>query len=201
MLECVVMTVKDRVRLKTSPEYKQIKQETDRFKRRMLFLGFFTQKLHDAGYDAILVGGQAIEVYTGGQFETADIDIVVSNKQLAEKLLNNLGFGKESGIWFNKDLNIIVQIIEGSYSGDERKLRKFKIKSFELQVAAPEDLIVNRLYLAKFWKSNPQRDVEEAAVLLKIFEKSIEHDYLQDLAKKNHVKDFLNAIEKQSMGY
>ena len=150
--------------------------------------------------DAILVGVQAIEVYTGGQFETADIDVVVNNKQVAEKLLNNLGFGKESGIWFNRELNIIVQIIENLYSGDESKLRKFKIKDFELQVAAPEDLIVNRLYQAKYLKSNPQRDLEEALALRTIFENSIDRNYLQALAKKNDVKDFLTAIEKQIMG-
>lgn len=187
----------ERIRLKTSVEYKQMQQEKDRFKRRMLFLGFFTEKLRKAGADAVLVGGQAIEVYTGGQFETADIDIVVNNKLLAEKLLNALGFGKESGIWYNQELNIIVQIIDEPYSGDPDKIRKFKIKEFELSVAAPEDLIVNRLYQAKFWKSNPQRDVEQAAALLKIFSKLIDRDYLRKIAKKEDVKDYLDTIEKQ----
>lgn len=196
MFECAVM-VKDRVRLKTSAEYKQLKEEKDRFKRRMLFLGFFAEKLREAGSDAILVGGQAIEVYTGGQFETADIDIVVSNKPLAEKLLNSLGFGKENEIWYNKDLNIIVQLVDKPYSGDESKVRRFKIKDFELKVAAPEDLIVNRLYSAKVWKSNPQRDLEQAAAIMKIFSKSMDFDYLRERAKRNGVEDILDIIEKQ----
>ena len=191
------MSSTERVRLKTSREYKQIQQEKDRFKRRVLFLGFFTEKLRKVGANAVLVGGQAIEVYTGGQFETADIDIVVNKKPLAEKLLNAVGFRNQSGIWYNEDLNIIVQILDEYYSGDKDKIRKFKIREFELNVAAPEDLIVNRLYQAKIWKSNPQKDLEQAAALLKIFSKLIDRDYLYKIAKRHNVKDFLDVIEKQ----
>lgn len=188
-----------RIQLKTSPEYKSLKQEKDRFKRRMLFLGFLAEKLRDAGADVILVGGEAIEVYTGGQFVTADIDIVVTNKALTEKLLNALGFAKESGIWFNKDLNIIVQVTDEPYSGDISKVRRFEIKEFELKVAAPEDLIINRLYSAKIWRSNPQRDLEQAATLLKIFAGSIDYDYLDGLAKRDGVEDVLAKIRKHAL--
>jgi len=191
------MSSEERTRLKTSAEYKLLKEEKDRFKRRMLFLGFFAEKLREAGSDVILVGGEAIGVYTAGLFQTPDIDIVVGNKQLAEKLLNALGFGKESGIWYNRDLDIIVQVIDEPYSADPSKVRKFKIKGYELKIAAPEYLIVTRLYSAKVWKSNPQRDLEQALALLKIFEESIDRGYLRELAKQNDVEDFLDAIEKQ----
>ncbi len=192
------MKSETRIRLKTSPEYKSLKQEKDRFKRRMLFVGFFTEKLRDEGVDAILVGGEAIELYTGGQFVTADIDLAVSNKTITEKLLNALGFARESGIWFNKDLNIIVQVIDEPYSGDIGKVRRFKIKEFELKIASPEDLIINRLYSAKIWKSNPQRDLEQAATLLRIFAESIDYDYLNALAKRNDVEDVLATIRKHA---
>ena len=192
------MKSEKRIRLKTSSEYKSLKQEKDRFKRRMLFVGFFTEKLRDEGVDAILVGGEAIELYTGGQFVTADIDLAVSNKTITEKLLNALGFARESGIWFNKDLNIIVQVIDEPYSGDIGKVRRFKIKEFELKIASPEDLIINRLYSAKIWKSNPQRDLEQAATLLRIFAESIDYDYLNALAKRNDVEDVLATIRKHA---
>ena len=192
------MKSEKRIRLKTSPEYKSLKQEKDRFKRRMLFVGFFTEKLRDEGVDAILVGGEAIELYTGGQFVTADIDLAVSNKTITEKLLNALGFARESGIWFNRDLNIIVQVIDEPYSGDISKVRRFKIKEFELKIASPEDLIINRLYSAKIWKSNPQRDLEQAATLLRIFAESIDYDYLNALAKRNDVEDVLATIRKHA---
>ena len=181
-----------RDRFKTSPEYKDLKQEQDLFKRRIQFIAFLTEKLKEEGVDAILVGGEAIDLYTAGNFATSDIDLLVTNRAVTEKLLNKFGFGKEAnGLWFNKDLNIVIQVIPEPYSGDPARLRKFRIKDFELRVAAPEDLIANRLYSKKFWKSNPQRDSEQAIALLKIFADSIDNTYLNKVAKRDNIEDVL----------
>jgi hypothetical protein len=143
------------------------------------------------------VGGEAIDLYTAGTFATSDIDLLVNNKTITEGLLNRFGFAKQgNGLWFNQDLNIVIQVISESYSGDPARLRKFKVKNYELRVAAPEDLIANRLYSAKFWKSNPQRDIEQTIALLRLFSDSIDNDYLDKLAKKNDIKDILVEARK-----
>ncbi len=181
-----------RTRLKSSQEYREIKQETDRFRRRLRFLAFFTEMLKRNNVDAVLVGGEAIDVYTAGTFSTSDIDLVVSNKAIAEQLLNKFGFEKKaSGLWLSQELIIVVQVIAEPYSGDASKIRTFRVKDYELKIAAPEDLIINRLYSAKFWKSNPQRDMEQAIALLRVSPGKIDNKYLNDLAKKNHVMDYL----------
>ncbi len=186
-----------RSRFRTSPEYKELKDEKDPFKRRILFLGFLTSKLKENAAGAILVGGEAIDLYTAGTFATSDIDLLVDNKAITEKLLNKFEFGKKGNtLWFNSDLNIVIQVIQASYSGDVGKLRKFKVKGYELRVAAPEDLIQNRLYSAKFWKSNTQRDMEESIALLKIFSDSIDNTYLDKLARENDIVDFLAKARK-----
>lgn len=188
---------KTRTRFKTSPEYKEMKEERDLFRRRIFFLGFFTAKLKENGVNAILVGGEAIDLYTAGTFSTSDIDLVVDNKATTEKLLNKFGFGKQgNGLWFNSDLNIVIQVIDKSYSGDPDRLKKFRVKNYELKVAAPEDLIQNRLYSAKFWKSNPQRDMEESIALLRIFSGSIDDAYLDELAKEHNIVDYLTKARK-----
>ena len=185
-----------RDRFKTSAEYKDLKQEQDLFKRRIQFIAFLTEKLKEEGVDAILVGGQAIDLYTAGNFATSDVDLLVTNRPVTEKLLNKFGFGKEAnGLWFNKDLNIVIQVIPEPYSGDPARLRKFRVKDFELRVAAPEDLIANRLYS----KSNPQRDSEQAIALLKIFADSIDNTYLNKVAKRDNIEEVLaEAIEYAS---
>lgn len=191
---------KSRTRFKTSPEYKELKEERDLFKRRMFFLGFFTKMLKQNGVEAILVGGEAIDIYTAGTFSTADIDLVVDDKAITEKLLNRFGFGKEkNGLWLNKELVIVVQVITNPYSGNPEKLRKFKVKDYELRVAAPEDLIQNRLYSAKFWKSNTQRDMEQSIALLRIFSDSIDNTYLNKIAKKNDIVDYLAKARKYAL--
>jgi hypothetical protein len=186
-----------RTRFKTSPEYKELKQEKDLFKRRIFFIAFFAKTLQQNNVDAILVGGQAIDLYAAGTFATTDMDLVVSNKAVTEKLLNKFGFGKESnGLWFNRDLNIVIRVIADSYSGDIARVRKFRVKEYEIKVAAPEDLIANRLYSAKFWRSNIQLDLEEAVALLKIFSDSVDNAYLDALAKKNETEDYLDDARK-----
>lgn len=181
-----------RTRLKSSQEYREIKQETDRFRRRLRFLAFFTEILKRNNVDAVLVGEEAIDVYTAGTFSTSDIDLVVSNKAITEQLLNKLGFEKKAnGLWLSQELIIVVQVIAESYSGDASKIRTFRVKEYELKIAAPEDLIINRLYSAKFWKSNPQRDMEQAIALLRMSPEKIDNKYLNDLAKKNDVIDYL----------
>ncbi|MGI0007234.1 MAG: DUF6036 family nucleotidyltransferase [Nitrosotalea sp.] len=191
------MTDKIRTRFKTSPEYKEMKEERDLFRRRIFFIGYLTTKLKENGVDAILVGGEAIDLYTAGTFSTSDIDLVVDNKAVTENLLNRFGFGKkENGLWFNLDLNIVIQVIDQSYSGDSDRLQKFKIKNYEIKVAAPEDLIQNRLYSAKFWKSNPQRDMEESIALLRIFADSLDNSYLNKLAREHDIVDYLADARK-----
>jgi hypothetical protein len=187
-----------RSRFRTSSEYKELKQEENLFRRRVLFLAFFTNKLKESGVDAILVGGQAIDLYTAGTFATSYIDLLVTNKGITEGLLNRFGFGKQDAIWFNRDLNILVQVISEPYSGDLRRLRKFKAREYELRVAAPEDLIANRLYSAKFWKSNPKLDLEQAIALLKIFSDTIDNAYLDQQARKNDIEDTLAKVRKHA---
>lgn len=186
-----------RTRFRTSPEYKELKKEKDLFRRRISFIAFLAKTLQQNDVEAILVGGQAIDLYTAGTFATSDVDLVVNNKVVTEKLLNRFGFGKEAnGLWFNRDLNIVIQVIPESYSGDINRVRKFRVKEYEIKVAAPEDLIANRLYSAKFSKSNIQLDLEQAVALLKIFADSIDNAYLDELAKKNGVKDYLGNARK-----
>lgn len=160
-------------------------------------MAFFSNKLKEKGVDAILVGGEAIDIYTAGTFATSDIDLVVNNRAVTEKLLNKFGFRKEdNGLWFNRDLNIVIQVIADSYSGDTAKVRIFKVKEYELQIAAPEDLIVNRLYSMKAWKSNPQLDFEQAVSLLRLNPATIDNEYLDSLAEKNGVVDVLDQARK-----
>lgn len=128
-----------------------------------------------------------------------DIDLLVDNGTEAEKLLNRFGFGKSAiELWLNKDLAIVVQVISKPYSGDTEKIRKFKVKDYELRVAAPEDLIRNRLYSAKFWKSNPQRDIEQSVALLAIFADSIDNAYLDRIARENDITDYLAEARRHA---
>jgi hypothetical protein len=177
-------------------EYTRILKEEDGFKRKLNFAALLANRLGRIGVDSVLVGGSAVEVYTNGDFATADMDFDVSDLGKAVKVLKSLGFRKQDSLWFSAELNIAVDLSAKGYSGDRDKLRIFEIKKYRLKVAGVEDLIVGRLYSAKIWKSNPQRDLEEAKALLTVFKDKLDDDYLDTIAKKNTVKDILTKVRK-----
>lgn len=191
------MKSETRDRFRTSPEYKQLKEEKDQLKRKLLFLGFFSEKLKEKGVNAIIVGGEAIDIYTGGTFASADIDLLVQSRTITERLLNKFGFEKkENTLWLNKELAIVIHVIESSYSGDSSRLTKMKVGKYQIQIASPEYLIKDRLCSFKFWKDNPQSDMEKAIALLRIFSDSIDNTYLDGLAKENDIEDVLGKARK-----
>ena len=177
-------------------DYKELLKERDNLKRKIMFAGFLADKLSEKKVQVIVVGGGAVEIYTAGHFTTGDLDLAVSDKKLTESLLQDLGFEKTGMVWVSEHLGIAVHVLEGSYSGDYSKTRIFKVGKYSVRLAAVEDLIVNRLNAAKYWKGNVQAELEQAKALLKIHESRIDMDYLKELAKKNQVEDFLAQIMK-----
>jgi len=178
--------------------YRRIKNESDTFKRKVYFAALFVNELRKIGIDAILVGGSAVEFYTRGKFQTADIDFAVTDRSGATQILRSLGFEAKDAVWYNRELDIIVDPSDKDYTGDPDKVRIVDVGDVEVKVAGVEDLIVNRLYSAKYWKSNPQRDMEEATALLSIFSSSIDNEYADRLAKQNDVVDILQKTRERA---
>jgi hypothetical protein len=46
----------------------RLKSERNEFRRKLLFTGYLFGKLSKLGITSYLVGGQAVQLYTGGQF-------------------------------------------------------------------------------------------------------------------------------------
>jgi len=135
----------------------------------MLLLGYVTDRLENKAQHVVLVGGQAVETYTGGQFLTGDVDI--------------------SMIWLNQQLGVAIQIVGNVLTGSLEKTCTIQTGPYNVKVIGVEDLIVDRLSHAKFWK-NPG-DLEKARVLYASFKKQIDESYLKEAAKKGDVEDFL----------
>ncbi|MHB2035180.1 MAG: hypothetical protein ACYCPW_00350, partial [Nitrososphaerales archaeon] len=121
-----------------------LKKEKEQFRRKFLFLGYFFDELTKLGVSAYLVGGEAVEIYTAGQFSTGDIDITTSNRAATIKLLLDLGFTRTGMIWLYADLGIAVQIVS-SFPSHVEKNRTISVNGHKVKVVGVEDLIVDRL--------------------------------------------------------
>ncbi len=174
----------------------QLRKEQSPLRKKMLLLGYVTDRLEKKSQTVYLVGGQAVETYTAGQFLTGDIDITTSDRQLTEKILASLGFKQVGMIWLNEDLLIAVQIVGDIPTANYERMRTIEVGPYHVRVIGVEDLIVDRLAAAKFWKSTG--DLEKARVLYANFQNQIDLNYLRLTAKKRGVEDIFTKIAQKS---
>ncbi|HZY94081.1 MAG TPA: UbiD family decarboxylase [Candidatus Bathyarchaeia archaeon] len=183
---------------KTSPIHKRpvrakglislLRKEQNPLKMKMLLLGYVTDRLEKTSQSIFLVGGQAVEIYTGGQFLTGDIDITTTDRPGTERILGSVGFKEIGMIWLNEQLGVAVHIVDMLPHYLE-KTRTIKTGPYNVRVIGIEDLIVDRLSAAKFWNSSG--DMEKAMVLITNFRKQIDENYLRKAAEKSNVEDIL----------
>src|SRR5437870_6443685 len=167
----------------------RLRKETDELARKMLLIGYLTERLEKEKPESVyVVGGQAVETYTAGQFRTGDIDIVTPDSKAAEQILKRIGFEREGMIWLNKTLGLAIHIV-GSFTKNSEKARIIHAGPYKVRIVGVEDLIMDRLAAAKFW--NSQVDLEQAKALWKGFRKQIDLQYLRKRARDEKVEDVL----------
>jgi len=162
----------------------QLKKEPNELRRKMLFLGYLTDRLDRKSQSIYLVGGQAVETYTAGQFTTGDIDITSTDRETTEGILGRMGFKRGGMVWINEALGMAVHIVDTIPNRTE-KTRLIRVGPFTVRVVGIEDLIVDRLAAAKFWKSD--RDAEQAEALFNAFVRQIDMKYLRKRAGEEKV--------------
>ena len=167
----------------------RLRKEPDELVRKMLLIGYLTERLEKKKPESVyIVGGQAVETYTAGQFKTGDIDIVTPDSKAAGEILKRVGFEREGMIWLNKALGLAIHIV-GSFTKNSEKARIIHAGPYKVRIVGVEDLIVDRLAAAKFW--NSQVDLEQAKALWKGFRKQIDLQYLRKRARDEKVEDVL----------
>lgn len=184
--------------LRTRDFVSQLKKEPNELRRKMLLVGFITKKLDQKQVYLYLVGGQAVETYTAGQFTTGDIDITTTDRNETEVILARLGFKREGMIWLNRKLGLAVQIV-GSYPSRSEKITTIDVGPFKVRVVGPEDLIIDRLVAAKFWKS--ERDGEQALALINVFRKRLDLPYLRNRGREEKVEDMIQLPNLKGRKY
>src|SRR5712664_2894097 len=162
----------------------QLKREPNELRRKMLLLGYLTDRLDRKSQSIYLVGGQAVETYTAGQFTTGDIDITTTDREATEEILGRIGFKREGMVWINEAISVAVHIVDLIPNRTE-KTRLIHVGPYTVRVVGVEDLIIDRLAAAKFWKS--KRDGEQARALFNAFAKQIDMKYLRKRATEEKV--------------
>ena len=178
-----------------------ITNEKDPLKKSLTFLCILTEALKSKDIRPILVGGRALEFYTLGGYATKDIDLVVNGRTQVSAVLEEMGFLKRPGErhWYHEDLDLALEIPDDFLAGSMDKLTALEIEGKECYIIGIEDLVVDRLAAAKFWKSTV--DAQWAAKLVALHIDEIDIEYLRQAAVKAEVEDYLEKIWQQSQTY
>lgn len=71
----------------------------------------------------MIVGGSAIEIYTGGLYVSGGVDLVGERDALIHTL-EQWGFRRDGRLWSRPDLQLWVDPVGRYNAGDARKLRE-----------------------------------------------------------------------------
>jgi hypothetical protein len=164
----------------------------DETTRRLFFAATLASAAGMRGEQFIVVGGSAIELYTSGEYTSADIDIVAVDSKLVRSILESWGFSRAGRGLESKALRLFVDLVKYPYTGSVARLRPMGTPYGAVQVAAVEDLIVKRLLSTRFWKV--AGDLEHAKMLAYQYYQSIDWVYLEEYARREEVLDIAQDL-------
>jgi predicted nucleotidyltransferase len=184
------------LRKRYKKQINEVRREPDDLKRKLKLLALLTEILEPEGFAPVLVGGTALEFYTFGGYATADVDIVVPSKERVAEVLAEIGFSLEGRHWYSEEMDVAVEIPDNTLTGSLEKTVSVSIGGRKIRIIGPEDLIVDRLSAAKFWKV--QSDLDWAVSLLLLHRDKIDRQYLEKAAVQEGVGDILAQAFRKS---
>lgn len=178
---------------------KELSNIEDPVKKRAVFIGILSNEIvRRGGKPPIIVGGEAVELYTQGSYTTGDIDIK-SPKTITEDILKEWGFDKRERSWSYTSLDIYVDWLgESLDEGSDAEKRVINLKiadKYEVRIVSIEDLIIDRLNAYKWWKD--EDSLMWAKVLVQVKAKmneSLDLDYLNKRAKDEEIEELLKEV-------
>lgn len=171
-----------------------LKEMPDGFEKRLLFAGLLTKELSKYNIRPIVVGGNAVEFYTRGNYTTADIDVVVVDYKKLGEILAVWGFVKKGRHWMSEEYDIVIESPANALHGSMEKIAEIEIKGLKVYLEGIEDIILDRLNAFVHWKSKD--DGEWARRMIKLNNDKIDWDYLAKKAKEEKVKEALEKLIK-----
>jgi len=144
------------------PEFREFDTTPE---RHIYLLWLITRAVTILGGDRpILVGGGAVEFYTGVRFSTGDLDLVAPDKKACETALESLGFERPSKKrhYINRSISALVEIHGGKLKSDEEPVVVHYRKT-PLLIVSPEDCLAERLQ--KFKKHGSTLDLLNAFLI------------------------------------
>lgn len=159
--------------------------------RTAALASWFQGAFEDRTKAPVLVGGGAVELFTGGAYTTGDLDFVGHVSVSAKRLLENAGFQRVGRHWKHEEAQLFIEFPARSL---EAGARATELDAFGkiVRVISPEDALVDRLAGWKFWKSDEHG--VNAYLLYRAMGRDLERPRLEKRARAEQVEDALLEV-------
>jgi predicted nucleotidyltransferase len=168
------------------------------FEKMVQVAAILTKLLEDKHIRPVIVGGLAVEIYTRSDYTTVDIDMIVSDRELAGQVLVQLGFSVEGRHWYHEKLMVSIEIPNDILEdADDSKVTELQI-SYDLKVyvIGIEDIILDRLRACIHWKSSS--DCEWGKRMFLLHHDRLDIEYMKEVSKKDLTSNLLDRWLKEN---
>lgn len=145
----------------------------------------------------MLVGGAAVELYTGGSYTTGDLDFVGQVPPNVARALEHEGFRKEGRHWIHERFQIFVEF-PGSAVEPGVTTAFLDVEGIKVLTLSPEDMIVDRLEAWQFWRS--ATDGMSAYLIWRAQLKRLDEKRLAAIGRQRGVDESLSGLRKLIRG-
>lgn len=122
--------------------------------RRTAALAAWFQGLYpDPAESAVLVGGGATELWTGGGYTTGDLDFVGSTPAAVMARLKAAGFERRGRHWVHEESEIFIEIPGRALEPPSQPIW-LQTQAGRVLIISREALLADRLAAWKFWSSS-----------------------------------------------
>ena len=115
-------------------------------------LAAWFQSLYQEGEAPVLVGGGALELYTGGAYTTDDLDFVGELPEPVLQRLTAAGFSKQGRHGVHERGEVFLELPGRQLEAHERTTH-VQAGRWKVLALSPEDVLVDRLAAWQFWGS------------------------------------------------
>lgn len=139
----------------------------------------------------ILVGGSAVELYSGGAYTTGDLDFVGSLSRRVEGELVRAGFARTGRHWVHEEGRVFIEMPAAALTEGEQVVQ-VDFGAHSVLTISPEDALLDRLAAWKHWESGA--DGVAGFLLYRTTRKELDHQRLERLAEERGLVEALERL-------
>ena len=131
--------------------------------------------LEKRGFNAVLVGGAVVSIYSEGAYRSGDLDFIIRsfNKEKLPKVLAEIGFVPTKQRYFkHPDCPLFIEFPTGPIEiGNEYDVepKEVHFEGTKIKILSPTDCVIDRLeqfFVAEYGKPHGERKLFEQAALV-----------------------------------